>query len=771
MKIRFPKITAGFGLETLGLVALRFPRATLLIVLAVTLLLAVSTSRIGFSSDIREIFRSDSPDFIAYQKVSEQYPSSGRDILLEIEGPGLFSPETLEKLRILHLDLNFIEGVDHVLSMFSARQAPDEKGDTAPIFPADLGAVKDVSALQRKARTHPLVANKLLSKEGELAVFVIALRDQRQSVQELRGLIAEVEDMARETLSGTGLKVGLTGLAVMRVEIIGSLRRDQRMFGIAGFAVGLIFCWLVFRSLSYVVIAAAPAAAAIIWLLGTMQLMGQEINVLTNVVTPMVLVIVLCDALHLSFGIRRNLQDGLPLKQAIATAVRRVGPACVLTSLTTTIALLSLTLVPHPFIAGFGYTAALGTAIAYIATITTLPAMAFLLLRRFSSEASARRDRDPIAKGIGAFCRVAARAVSRHPRVFSVIGVLTLGLAGLLYAQNEPRYQYREHLPSDSPAFRAITALDEKLAGTDTVLLLIQWPDRDRLDTPQTLELVRAAHEILEAEPLFRDVWSLRNVQDWFVQGGRAPDDLFAFLEQAESPLTSRVISPSHNSTLVIANFAGVDASVLLPVLDRVTERLRQLGKRYDGVELELTGVVAVSARAGYEMIGQLNRSLLAAIVVIIVLIGLALRSVMAGLVSILPNLLPICVAGACLYLFDKGLQFTSVVAFTIGFGIAVDDTIHVLNRYRLKRDEGLVPKDALAETISHIGPVLIVSTIVLVSGLGATMFSELPMMRLFGQMAAVVLITAVIGDMIFLPAILRVIEDWRGRRRDGSSR
>ena len=109
------------------------------------------------------------------------------------------------------------------------------------------------------------------------------------------------------------------------------------------------------------------------------------------------------------------------------------------------------------------------------------------------------------------------------------------------------------------------------------------------------------------------------------------------------------------------------------------------------------------------------------------------------------------------------------MVAFTLAFGIAVDSTIHVLNRYRLEREKSGDVDAAITKTLAEIGPVLLVATIVLISGVAVTIISELPMVQLYGQISTVVLITALIGAMVFLPAILSVVDKWRMARRIAS--
>lgn len=755
-------MTAGFGFEKLGLLTLRFPRATIVIVLVVTACALLGATRLGFSSDIREIFRSGSPDFATLEEVARHYPDSGRDILIVVEGSDLFRPATLTNLRALHLELGLIETVGHVLSPFSARTPPDANEDTSSVVPPKLTGAEDIAALRQRLLDHPLVSGKLLSDDGRLFLFVLSLKGPHRDVDELQRITGEVETMAKEILRDSDLSVQLTGTAVMRVQILGALIRDQKTFRLAGLTIAILFCWLFFRSIPYVVIALAPAVAATIWLRGGLSLAGQDINVLTNVIPSLVMVIAFASAMHLLFSVRRGLGRGLSLENSIKRAVVQVGPACVLASATTALALLSLVIVPHPFIIRFGLTAAFGTALAYVAIMTTLPPLCSLLLGRIGSAGTVKDRSDWIHRGVHAVSRTAARWVRARPAVIVVTGtLLTLG-SGWLHALSTPQYQYLDNLPKGNPAFTAIQLINAKLSGAETLRLLIQWPREHDLDSTDTLDLIRSAHEIFQDSPALRAVSSLHGVEQWFVKGGQRREDLFEFLRKVRSPLSRRVIAPDHHSALVAGNFTSIPAADLVAIISKLDRKLDRLRERNPSVTFSLTGLTPVSAKASTVMIGQLNRSLLIAVCAIILLIGLAMRSFWAALVSILPNLLPITLVGAGLYLFGKGLQFTSVVAFTIGFGMAVDSTIHVLNRYRLEKASDADTAGALEKTIAAIGPVLIVSTLVLISGVGGTMLSEMPMVRLYGEVIVVLLTTALAGALLLLPAIIRLVDGWR---------
>jgi hypothetical protein len=150
--------------------------------------------------------------------------------------------------------------------------------------------------------------------------------------------------------------------------------------------------------------------------------------------------------------------------------------------------------------------------------------------------------------------------------------------------------------------------------------------------------------------------------------------------------------------------------------------------------------------------------------------IGLAFRSVLIGIVSLLPGLFPVFVSGASLALTQDGLQFASIIALTVAFGLGLNATVHYLNRLRLEDGLDARPDEATARAVELIGPALIVTTIVLACGLAVTVFSDLPSLRLFGRLSATTLIAAMAGGLLLLPASMLIVKrmERAARRRFG---
>jgi hypothetical protein len=218
-----------------------------------------------------------------------------------------------------------------------------------------------------------------------------------------------------------------------------------------------------------------------------------------------------------------------------------------------------------------------------------------------------------------------------------------------------------------------------------------------------------------------------------------------------------RFIAADETAVLVTARLPDIDSSEILPVVEKIDKALEPVRQQHPGYEISVTGLPAIAARNSATLISELTWGLVGDIFLVFIFLGLALRSMLVGVSSILPSLFPIFTTGALLYYSGQGLQFASIVAITVAFSLAIDSTIHFLNRFRLEEDRvGPGPgsaREALASTAHHIGPAVVLTTIVLTLGLGVTMLSDLPSLRLFGQLASACLFASLIGQLIILPA------------------
>jgi predicted RND superfamily exporter protein len=471
--------------------------------------------------------------------------------------------------------------------------------------------------------------------------------------------------------------------------------------------------------------------------------------------------------MHLVFAIRRDILAGVPRIEAARNAVRDVAPACLLTAMNAGLALLSFQLADSALIRTFGQAALLAVAISYIAVAVVVPTLAALLIRPEATTIPDIKEHD--TGGVGFLQRMTERIIGfviSWPLLFVMIGIGAVGFTGWAYAQLTPMYRLADQVPDKEQALAATAKLDQKLTGANPVHVMIQWkkgtdaePGIGLYDVA-TLAVIARAHEILEKEAGLGNVWSLESLRRWLAEAGDARvETIKSYVDILPKHLTRRFIDEDESAVLVTARLPDIDASQILPIVQKIDDALEPLRKENPAFEISVTGLPAIAARNSAKLISEMNWGLVGDIFVIFVFLGIALRSVMAGVSSALPSLFPIFATGALLWATGQGMQFASIMALTVAFSLAIDSTIHFLNRFRLEETRiGPGPDSAhqaLMATAHHIGPAVVLTTIVLALGLGVTMLSHLPSLRLFGQLAGICLAASLVGQLIILPATI----------------
>ena len=763
------------GLDKLGLLALKAPVVSAILIVMITALAVVGVMRLKVDDSLSELFRTNTKEFRQYEEVDRRFPSSEYDVLAVIEGPDLLKRAQIEAFQKTTVELQLADGVNGIVSMLSARGKPDAGGYAAPIVPDDLpaeGPALDVVVAALKK--NEIVQGKFLSNDGTLALIVIALDRTAVEEQGAKAIIGSIKETAEKTLAGTGLTVKLTGAPVMQLEIRNAVERDRLVYNGLGFVVGAIVAFLFFRRLSLTIIAVLGPSIAILWTLGVVGAMDFRLNLFINVITPLILVTGFSDSMHLVFAIRRDIVAGHDRITAARNAVREVAPACLLTALNQAISIASFVYAESALIRTFGFAALCAVFISYTAVAVVVPTLAALLIRPEKSakktagkSASALDDGTAAAPvgddgGIGILHRVSAGCVSwsaRHSIVAVGFGVLAVLACGHGYVRLEPHYRLADQVPDKEQALAATGRLDAKLTGANPVHVMVKWTGGQSLFDPGPLAVIADAHAVLEQQAGLGNVWSLDSLRRWLRDGGDGSvDSLKKYVGLLPDHLVRRFIAKEQDAVLVTGRLPDVDASQILPVVDKIDKALERVRTANPGFEIAVTGLPAIAARNSAKLIAELNFGLVGDMFLIFIFLGIALRSVLAGVASVLPSLFPIFATGALLWVTGEGLQFASIVAITVAFSLAIDSTIHFLNRYNLEESRDAKGSGyqaslaALDRTAHTIGPAVVLTTIVLTLGLSVTMLSDLPSLRLFGRLAGVCLLASLIGQLVILP-------------------
>jgi hypothetical protein len=746
-------LSIAFGLERIGLIAIKAPIVSCMILVVLIVGAIFGIQRIKIDDSLSQLFRSNSKDYKQYEAETKRFPATEFDVLVVVEGKTLMSRPNLEKLRDLVTDLQLVDGTRGLISLFSARQAPAPGKLPAALFPSELPKGAEYDKFVETVKTNEIIRGKLLSEDGTLALIVLSLEPEVVASNKLGKTVGDIRKLMADDLKDSGLKAELSGVPVMQLEIRNAVKRDGLTYNVLGILAGCLIAIIFFRKISFMVVAAFPPMIAILLALGGLGWANFNLNMFLNVMTPLIMVISFSDSMQLTFAARDRLIAGQDKYTAFKNAVLVVGPACVLTHGTAGISFIALQFSDSELIRKFGEAGLAATIIALLAVLSLVPVFGVLLVRNEKLFAVKFQAADAGVQALRNFCYwIAVRMVSR-PGMFSLIAVVLVAGLGIVYANLQPRYRLADQVPDKRQAVAASSRLDAKLTGANPIDVLIEFPKDQTLYSPQTLQTIAEVHSTVEAAAGVGNVWSLETLRRWLAQKVGSTDvaTLQEYVNAIPKYLVQRFISADQRAVVVSGRVPDLDSSQILPVVEKLDSALDSVRAKHPGYEIAVTGLSAIAARNSASMIEKLNRGLTVEFMLVAIFIGLAFRSVVVMFSCILPGIFPVVLSGTLLYLMGEGLQFASVVALTVSFGLGLSATIHFLNRLRLETTPGVSSELAVERATVLVGPALILTTVVLACGLVVTVFSDLPSLRLFGWLSAFAMVAALIADLFIL--------------------
>ena len=383
------------GIERIGLVSLRFPAVVGVLAIVLGIAAGFGVARIKIDNSLSQLFRSDTPEYKLYARETHLFPSSEFDVLIVVDGKSLLKRSSIEKIRNLVTDLQLIDGTRGIVSMFSARQPPENGQLPAPLVPDDLPRGAAYQQLVGRITSNEIIRGKLLSNDGNLTLIVLALNPDAVQSDRLSRIVRNIHKTVDTDLAGTGLHASLTGVPVMQLEIRNAVERDRVIYNAVGFAAGCLIAILFFRRASFMAIAAGPPLIAILLGLGALGWLDFRLNLFLNIMTPLIMVISFSDSMQLTFAARDRLIAGENRYDAFRNAILVVGPACVLTHGTAGLSFIALQFSQSDLIKSFGEAGLIATLIALATVLTLVPLLGILLVRNEARFAANARGTDP----------------------------------------------------------------------------------------------------------------------------------------------------------------------------------------------------------------------------------------------------------------------------------------------------------------------------------------------------------------------------------------
>jgi predicted RND superfamily exporter protein len=708
------------------------------------------------------IFASDDPEIDYLMEFWEVF---GQDvnfqmILVEPTVGDIYAPEILALLRDL---TERIRSVRHVISAESVATVPVLSAGGDSLIGAPLVGPGPVTAGTAEQARQSVQSSALLRKffmggEGRTTAILVRFDGDQLGAENMRPSLVEIDEIL--AAAGPLARIEQVGIPGTERAYIERVQGDQLRFMPVVLSVLILVMLFLFRSIDGALLPLVGVGVSVATTVAVMVLSGTAFDIISFTIPTLILVIGVADSIHMLERWLEERRHGASPDEAVDRATATIGAACFLTSATTAVGFGSLMTAQVDIIVRFGFWAAIGVAIAWSVTVTLVPLwLSFrpLPVRGHEGDAAHRDFVDRLLSGLAAL-------PLRFPRLVITGWLLVAAVAASLAMHVERNSSLMEELFPDDPVSIAqhfaedrgfaILPVEVDLTGDpdafrDPAMLariaeIEAWLETQPIvaRTGSYLDLVRELHRVLHGAPaLFTDATELAQALFLYEAGGS--EEIWRWITPDYGRMHVQVMRYDH----------GLNAYFAFE--DDLAARLAAAFPPESGVQAHITGSSLIANRAVANIIRDLIASVTMAFGIIAVLMALLFRSVRVGLVSMVPNMLPLLIALATMALLGWRIRIASGIIFSVALGIAVDDTIHFLARYRQERSAGRTAEEAVLTSVRTAGRGILWTTLLLMAGFAVLMMSSFRGIYEFGALVGVVLVVAFLADLTLLPAML----------------
>jgi uncharacterized protein len=690
-------------------------------------------------------------------------------VVIGVQDSLFFSESHFNHWQNLEKTLRAKDGVESVFSItdiFNIGKDTEKKQFRFDkVFDQNSYTQSDLDSLKNTALALPFYNNLIYNKEENVFLMMITIKHEMVGTKARIPFMKSIVDICDEYGQATGNQIRYSGLPFIRTFLGELIEGEMFMFIFLAVLITAIILYLLFKSFRIVLFSLLVVAVSVMWGLGFMAILDYHITLLTAVIPPLIIVIgvpncvYLLNKYHHEYSIHGN------KIKALQRVVQKIGSAAFLTNLTTAAGFGTFMFTSIPILTEFGLVATIGIMGVFVVSILLIPTIFSFLPPpepRHLQHLENIRTKKTITK-------IMSLALYKRKTVYVFTSVLVvIGLIGLSRVQSKG-YMV-DDIPKNHPVYIDLKYFEKNFAGVMPLEIVINTGQPRGILQEQNLRHINQLQiklknypelsspiSIAEAAKFARQGYYNGNPSQYRLPSGPERAFVMSYLpkQMGENDLLNRFVDSTASLTRILYNVADVGSI-------RINELKKQIRADVDSVfltnanQVSVTGGSIIAAKGNDYLVHSLFISLLAAIGIIAVFMSWMFKRGKMVILSILPNLIPLLLTAAAMGFIGIPLKPSTVIVFSIAFGISIDNSIHFLAKYRqeLKRTQNN-SKAAVVCAIRETGVSMIYTSIVLFFGFGIFAASSFGGTVSLGILVSLTLLVALFCNLVLLPSVL----------------
>lgn len=765
---------------------LRFRLLLLIIVAAITIFMAYKAKDVELTYSFAKVIPVDNPKYIDYLHFKDKFGEDGNVLVLGVLPKNLFDYNFFKSWYQLADSLKHIDGVEDVLSICKSYNAIKDtatgKISLQLIFPHLPKSFPELDSLSRIFYSLPFYKGRLYEPETGATLMAVRINQKKLDSKERIAIVNGIKQISENFSQRTGLEVNYSGLPMIRTVMATQVAAELNLFLLlAALVTGLVLLFLL-RSFFAVVFSLLVVGVCVVWSVGTLVLFGFKITLLTGLIPPLVVVIgitncvYLLNKYHIEYVRLGNKMEALQL------VIEKIGLATLFTNLTAAIGFGVFYFTRSTVLKEFGLVAGLNIAGIFVVSVIIIPCVfSYLPVPRalqlsYLKQTLLNKILDTFTHWVNHYRKIIYITTSVIV-VFSVIGMMRLTSTGFIV----------DDIPHGDKLYTDLKFFEQHFKGVMPFEIMVEGKEKNALKKGNTLLKMNQLQDTLKTYSEFSSPLSILEAIKFINQANAQGDpsqykmiksggglsgvdrNVVTFTYLIKQIKDKSIITPFVDSTAqtgrISVNMADVGSTRMAELFKELQPKIYSIfdTSKY---KVTMTGTSVIFLEGNHFIIAGLLQSLALAFVLIALCMGYLFRSMRMVFFSVLPNLVPLALTAGLMGYFNIPLKPSTVLIYSIAFGIAIDNAIRFLAKYQqeLHRHNFDVTK-TVGLAMHEAGISIIYTSIILFFGFIIFTASHFGGTFYLGLLTSITLIVAMFNNLLLLPSMLLTLKSWADRK------
>lgn len=744
-----------------------------LLIIAFTLIMAFAAGsgmpKLEFATNYRIFFSDDNPDLVAFEKFQKIYTKNDNIVfVIQPKSTKLFSADVADAIEFVTKEawqIPFATRVDSVSNFQYSRSQGDDLTVGDLILDGKSLSKLELKNKEKIAVAEPLLLGSMLARDVETTGVNVTVQYPEKDLTELPRAVAKaraIVEQAQETYPD--LHIALTGISMMNNAFMEAGMKDMGTLTPIMYLLLIIVMMFTLRSLTATITTLFVIAFSAVTAMGIGGYMGVQLTPISMMAPTIVLTLAIADSVHILISMIALMREGKDKITALKESVRINFMAVSITSVTTIIGFLTLNMLDTPPFHHLGNMTAAGIAAAWLYSLTFLPAVISFLPIKVKPGVK--------KSGVTKFLSSYADFLIRKRKPVLVVSTLTAIALIAMIPRIEINDQWVEYFDT-SIQFRVDAEFGmNELTGVYQIEYSVEAGEEGGISNPTYLKNLSAFTDWLRAQPEVEHVNSYTDIikrlnknmhgddEDWYrIPQSRDLAAQYLLLYELSLPygldLNDR-INIDKSATRISTTLGNYTTAEMRSFIERTSTWLKN--NTPTEMQATATGPTAMFTYVSFRNIKGMLQGNAIAIFCIALVIMVAMRSFGIGLLSLIPNAVPILMTFGIWGLFSGNIGMASATVSAVALGIVVDDSVHFLSKYlRARREKNMDQAEAIKYAFETVGLALVITTFILTVGFAVMALSTFQMNEQLGMMTAVTMVVALVMDFTLLPALLLI--------------